>query len=204
MQVEQALPMKRRVIMTLIAVGMILLTSGCKSLFPSKTSVIESRWKSYATVEADFAKITPHFTTTNDLRILGFYPSASPNVKVLTYVDIIQLFMPNPGIRLKDLAPGVRECIEGREQSWAYQIDLETVDSHRYGSLFLDVLGFKRKTHEDGWSFKGLVLIKDGVITYKLSSGEPQVSRNDTVNHPLGPFQELEGSALSIINISKF
>src|SRR5579859_59347 len=196
--------MKWRVIMTFVVVGMALLTSGCKSLFPSKVSVVESRWKSYSAVESDFAKITPHFTTTNDLRLLGFFPDASPNVKVLTYVDIIQMFMPNPGIRLKDLPDGVRQCIQGRERSWAYQIDLDTVNSHRYGNLVLDILGFKRKTHEDGWSFKGLILVNNGVITYKLSSGDPQISRNDTVRHPLGPFQELEGSAAGIINVSKF
>lgn len=193
--------MKQRMIMALIVAGVMLLTTGCKSLFPSKVSTVESRWNSYAEVQSAFEKIVPDRSHTNDLKSLGFDPSATANVKVLTYVDVIQIFMPNPGIRLKDLPEGVRQCIEGREQSCAYQIDLETDNSHRYGNLLLDILGFRRKTHETGWSFKGLILIKDGLVVYKLSSGEPQISRNETVRHPLGPFQEVDGSVISLIKI---
>lgn len=193
--------MKQRMIVALIVIGVTLLTTGCKTLFPSQSSTVESRWKSYAEVQSDFEKIVPDLTNTNDLKSLGFDPSATANVKVLTYVDVIQIFMPNPGIRLKDLPKGVRECIDGRERSCAYQIDLETDNSHRYGNLLLDMLGFRRKTHETGWSFKGLILIKNGLVVYKLSSGEPQISRNKTVRNPLGPLQQVEGSVLSIVKI---
>lgn len=190
-------------IMALVVAGVMLLTTGCKSLFPSQSSTVESQWKNYTEVQSAFAKIVPGLTDTNNLKSLGFYPSVSPNVKVLTYVDIIQIFMPNPGIRLEDLPEGVRKCIEGREQSCAYQIDLQTLNSHRYGNLVLDVLGFKRKTHDDGWRFNGLILIRNGVTVYKLSSGEPQISHNETIRHPLGPLQELEGSILGVVRIPK-
>lgn len=195
--------MKRRMIVALVVAGVALLTTGCKTLFPSTGSTVESKWKNYAEVQSDFGKIIPDHTNTNDLKSLGFDPTTTANVKVLTYVDVILIFMPNPGIRLKDLPEGVRECINGREHSCAYQIDLESSVSHRYGNLILDILGFRRKTHIVGWSFKGLILIKDGVVVYKLSSGEPQVSRNETVRHPLGPLQELDGSVLSVIKIPK-
>lgn len=193
--------MKQRTIMALVVAGALLLTTGCKTLFPSNSSTVESQWKSYAEVQSAFEKIIPDQTDTNNLRQLGFDPSITPNVKVLTYVDVIQIFMPNPGIRLKDLPEGVGKCIEGREESCAYQIDLQTDNSHRYGNLLLDILGFKRKTHDTGWSFKGLILIRKGLVVYKLSSGEPQISRNETVRHPLGPLQQLDGQVLSIVKI---
>jgi hypothetical protein len=48
-----------------------------------------------------------------------------------------------------------------------------------------------------------LILIKDGVVVYKLSSGEPQVSNEDDIHHPLGPFQEMDGSFLNVITVYK-
>src|SRR3989442_3735238 len=128
-----------------------LLSVGCRSLFPSKSSTIESQWKSYSEVESAFARIVPYQTDTNGLKTVGFDPVLSPNVKTLTYVDIIQFFMPHPGVQLRDLPDAVRESIEAREQSSACVMDLKTIKSHRYGTLLLDVLGFRRKTHEEGW-----------------------------------------------------
>jgi hypothetical protein len=194
---------QRIAILTLTAAGVLLLTTGCKSLFPNKSSVTDSRWHSYEHVEFDFGKIIPYHTDTNELKTLGFCPGASPNIKVLTYVDIIPIFMPNPGIQREDLPKPVQECLAAREHGCAYLIDLHDTQSRRHGNLFLDIFGFKRHTHEMGWSFKGLILLKNGVVVYKLSSGEPQISTEDDVNHPLGPFQEVDGSFLNVITVYK-
>jgi len=203
MQRGKAWPVKLRMYMPLVVAGAVLLTTGCKSLFPSSSSTVQSRWHSYEQMQSAFGKITPYHTDTNGLRLLGFHPSDSPNVKVLTYVDIEQIFLPNPGSRRKDLPDAVRECIDAREQSYAYLIDLRNVSSHRYGNLFLDVLGFKRKTHEEGWEFKGLILIKDDLVVYKLSSGEPRISRDEKQTHPLGPLQEMDRAVLNVVTIPK-
>jgi hypothetical protein len=61
--------------------------------------------------------------------------------------------------------------------------------------------GVLNKTHETGWQFKGLILIKDGVVIYKLSSGEPQISRNGKQVKPLGPLQELDGVCFHVVTI---
>jgi hypothetical protein len=111
--------------------------------------------------------------------------------------------MPNPGIHRKDLPPAVLECIDAREQSCAYLIELNNTNSHRYGNVLLDVFGFKRYTHEVGWNFKGLLLLKNGVVLYKLSSGEPKISRDDKVTRPLGPLQELDNVVFSVVNVTK-
>jgi hypothetical protein len=190
-------------IMVLLVSGVAFLTTGCVSLLPNEDSTTKSRWKSYAEVTAAFNRITLKSTDTNYLKVLGFYPTASPNVKLLTYMDVIQIFMPNPGIRRKDLPEPVRECIDAREQSCAYQIELQNTNSHRHGNVFLDMFGFKRKTHVEGWRFNGLILITDGVVVYKISSGEPQISRDQNTTHPLGPLQELDKVVFSVVNVSK-
>src|SRR5258708_25001404 len=195
--------MKQRLFRLLVVTGAMLLTSGCASfsLFPAKRSTTESRWTNYAQVQAAFDRIQTNRTRVVELKQMGFDPAASPNVKILTYVDLIQRFMPNPGIRIEDLHPAVRACIEGKEHSRAFELILKNDYKKRHGNLFLDILGFKRQTHETGWEFDGLVLMDDGTVVYKLSSGQPLISREDKEIRPLGPLQELEGSFASVFKI---
>lgn len=197
----KSVAVKQRIDILLVVAGAMLLGCGCKSLFPSQTSVTESRWNSYAAVNAAFDKIVPGHTDTNDLVLLGFDPSVSPNVKILSYVDLIQIFMPNPAIREQDLPAGVRECIDARPKGLAYAVDLKDLNSKRYGCLFLDVFGFTRDIHQTGWEFRGLILVKDGVVVYKLSSGEPQISRDEKHVKPLGPLQQLDGMVFHFVTI---
>ena len=185
-----------------VLAGMVM-TVGCKSLFSHNESTTVSHWHSYRDVSTAFEKIVPNHTTEDDLKLLGFHPLVSPNVKVLTYVDIIQAFMPNPGIHLKDLPDPVRDCIAARENSRAYLVELHDIRDQRHGNLFLDIFGFKRRTHESGWEFKGLILIKGDLVMYKLASGQPHVSREDTKTKPLGPLQELDGSVSAVVGVVK-
>jgi hypothetical protein len=184
---------------------MVLVTAvtsgGCARLFPTQRAATASRWQSYAEVQAAFDRVELQRTTLPGLKTLGFDPTASPNVKILTYVDIMLIFMPNPAIRKEDLAEPVRACIEAKEKSHAYSVDLQDTTSKRHGNLILDILGFKRKTHETGWRFKGLILVKDDVVVYKLASGEPQISSDKKQIKPLGPVQELDPSFL--LNFAK-
>lgn len=184
--------MKQRMSRLLLVLMGMFLAAGCKSLFSHGESATVSRWKDYHEVETAFNTIEPYHTTVEDLRALGFHPKATPNVKLLTYVDIIQTFMPTPAITMKDLPPAVRDCIEAQENSRAYLVELKDIKDQRHGNLFLDIFGFNRRTHTSGWRFKGLILIKNDLVVYKLASGEPQVSEEAKKVKPLGPLQELD------------
>ena len=183
--------MKQRLFRLLAVGGAVVLTGGCASLFPTSRSTTESRWKSFAEAQAAFDMVQTNRTTVADLRKMGFDPADSPNVKILTYVDIIQRFMPNQGIRLEDLHPAVRACIEAKERSRAFELMLKKEEKKRHGNLFLDVFGFNRQTHVTGWDFDGLILVNDGTVVYVLSSGQPAISREEKVVRPLGPLQEI-------------
>ena len=69
---------------------------------------------------------------------------------------------------------------------------MNVAKAKRYGRVILDVTGFVKKSHDTGWQFKGLVLIREGRVVYKLSSGQPNVDRYDKKVRPLGPLQELD------------
>jgi hypothetical protein len=179
----------------MLSLSTMLLGCGCASLLPSSEAITRSRWKTYDEVKAAFDRILLLETRTTDLRALGFDPT-SPNVKLLTYLDVIQRFMPNESITKEDLDKAVRECIEAREGSYALELELDEVKGKRVGNIFLDIFGFRRKTHHTGWRFRALLLIRDDRVLYKLASGEPAVDRYDKRVKPLGPLQELDSILL--------
>jgi hypothetical protein len=76
------------------------------------------------------------------------------------------------------------------------EINQRLVRKHRNGSFWLDVFGFKRETHIEGFRFNALVLLKDGVVVYKLTGGQPVIQESEHTQNPLGPVQSI-GSKLT-------
>jgi hypothetical protein len=189
--------------MLILVAGAMLLTTGCQSMFISRQSTTVTRWTNWDQINLAFNNITPNHTTIKELRKMGFDPDVTPNIKLMPYIDIVPLFMPNPNIHKEDLPIGVRVYVEAKKGNQAYLVELENVKDKRHGNLLLDVFSFKRLTHQSGWRFKGLILIKDDTVVYTLSSGEPDISREDTSIRPLGPFQEMDGCAGSILSLCK-
>ena len=184
--------MKKSLLLFLTA--LLPLTTGCRSLFTSGSNLVKSPWKDFAEAKTAFDQIIPGQTTTNELKCLGFDPFTSPNVKILTYLDVISRFLPNNSIQKTDLPESVRDCLEAKNDCQAYELDLTATQSKRYGNLFLDIFGFHRKTRETGWNFKALIVLNRGTVVYKLWSGEPNLERYETKKKPLGPLQELDGA----------
>ena len=167
-------------------------------MLPTEVKRPRTPWHNFDEAQAAYDRIVPHKTTMAELKQMGFDPASTPNVKILTYLDLINLFLPNNSITLKDLQPDVRECIESKDCCHAYSLNLEISDSKRYGSVFLDVFGFKKNSHITGWTFKALIIVKDDTVAYKLRSGEPNVNRYEKKVKPLGPLQELDGLVMKI------
>lgn len=182
-----------------VLLGLVFVT-GCASMLASGQRSAKAAWPDFAGAKAAFDRIVPGQTTIAELRELGFDPYQNPNVRVLNYLDIQNRFLPTPSIRLEDLPAPVRQSLDAKEQSLAYELDLNVVSSQRYGNLVLDMLAFNRKTHETGWNFKALILLNHDKVLYKLWSGQPHLDRLEQKKQPLGPFQELEGAArLSVL-----
>ena len=177
----------------LFLTALVVLTTGCRSLFTSGSNSVKSPWKDFAEARTAFDQIVPGQTTTNELACLGLDPFSSPNVKILTYLDVINRFLPNNSIQKADLPKSVRDCLEAKNDCQAYELDLTVTQNKRYGNLFLDIFGFLRKTRETGWNFKALIVLNRGTVVYKLWSGEPQLERYEKKKKPLGPLQELDG-----------
>ena len=185
--------------MCLLYLALVLTTTGCRALFSSASQRSRTPWQNFDEAQAAYDKVVPHKTTLAELKTLGFDPISTPNVKILTYLDLIQRFIPNASISLKDLQPDVRDCIESKDCCHAYEMDLDMTNNKRFGNLALDMFGFDRRTKTSGWTFKALIIVKDDVVAYKIRSGEPNVDRIERRTKPLGPLQELDNILLKLV-----
>jgi hypothetical protein len=165
------------------------LACACSSMLPRSTETTESPWDSYADVQATFNLIEPGYTTSEELAFLHLDPATNANIGILNYSDVLRRFLINPSVTLADLDHGVRECISAKIDCRGYEINQSSVQKHRNGSFWLDFLGFRKETHTAGWRFNGLILLKDGVVIYKLTGGQPSILQQEKTTTPLGPVQ---------------
>lgn len=176
------------------ACGLVVALSGCGGiLLPSQSEIGDSIFDSYSSVRQAFDKIALKHSSVTDLSTLGFDAVHTPNVAVLSYLEIVERFMPNSSMAFDKLDPAVQDCIMARSSCQGYVFKVEHREFQRSGSLFLDLFGFEHTTTETGWTAQVLVLVQDGRVTHKLLSGEPNVRivREDV--QPLGPMQNLAG-----------
>ncbi len=166
-----------------------LALAACSSVLPQSQTNTVNPWTSYQEMQDMFDKIIPYKTTVNDLRVLKLDPHANPNIVILNYSDILRRFIPSPSVNAHDLDQGVQECIQAKAACEGYEINQSEIERNRYGNFLVDFLNFKRKTDVVGWRFDGIVLIRDNVVIYKLTGGEPSIHKYEEQLNPLGPLQ---------------
>ena len=165
------------------------LLAGCSALLPRGEAVAESPWNSYEDALKTFEKIEPHRTTVEDLAKLKLDPMQNPNITVLNYSDVLRRFIPSPSTNVDNLDSGVRECIEAKIACKGYEVDQKSTKRQRYGNFWADFLNFRRKTDIVGWRFNGVILLKNGLVVYKLTGGQPSIHEHEETSNPLGPLQ---------------
>jgi hypothetical protein len=147
--------------------------TGCASLLPSSTITTQSPWQNFDSTKLNYDKIKPGVTTVADLKKLGFDPFTEPNIRILNVTEIINIFMPNPSIKKKDLDPGIQKCIDNRNRCMGYQIQPGILNIKRVGNFWLDLFTFKRCTVNTGWEFRGLITIVDNVVIEIHQEADP-------------------------------
>jgi hypothetical protein len=171
------------------------LTACASWVLPTGSDTKVSQFETYGTAKAAFDRIVPGRTSVDALDDLGIYPAKTPNLRIITYVEIMQRFIPAAVVAEEDLDPAVLSCIRLHEQCEGWVWSLENVESERVGDVSLDLLGFRRETERQGWTAEMTLLIAHRVVVYKLWSGTPNVHERRVERKPLGPFQDMSGAA---------
>jgi len=184
----------------LVTMGLLFFTGGCatQSLLPTQGVYTESSFDTYTQVESVVDKIVVGKTKYTDLVKMGLDLDNIPNVKRLTYLDVMSKFKLDSPSRYTlfnkiELPSGVLKTLAAREAGLAYEINLERIRNQREGSVILDVLNFRKNVHTTGWKISVLILIVDDTVEYVLYSGEKNIDRLEKKKNPLGPFQGFDG-----------
>jgi hypothetical protein len=167
------------------------LLGGCGHMLPKSKEVTASPWQTYQDAQEAFDKIVPGQTTIAELRQMSLDPSENPNIAILNYADVMRKFMLNQSFSINDLDQGVRDCVMAKVACRGFEVTQSQVQKHRNGNVMLDVLGFYRETHTTGWRFSGLILLKENVVIYKLTGGQPVIQGTEENKNPLGPVQAI-------------
>ena len=179
-----------------ISALLLLVLAGCSAMLPRSTALTQSPWQSYEEAQRVFDGIIPYKTTVDELRDLKLDPSSNPNIAILNYSDVLRRFIPSPSINAADLDRGVQDCIAVKTVCRGYEIDQRTIKRDRYGNFLLDLFNFRRKIDIVGWRFNGVILMRDGLVVYKLTGGQPAIHEHEESVQPLGPFQGIGESRL--------
>ncbi len=179
--------MLTRVLAALALAG--ALASGCADLLPKSRMEVASPWGSFERARASIDRIVPYTTTRTDLAAMGIDPYASPNVRLLTYSDIVLRFPLGGTIGPEKLDPGLRKCLEAGKTCSGFAITAQDIRRDRIGDFWLDALNFRREVSVSGWTFNALILLVDEHVVYTNYGGQPLVKESETTRQPLGPIQ---------------
>jgi hypothetical protein len=184
-------------LMSAIVLSVVLLgTCGCKHLLPSSYEESASTWDSYDDAHQAFLNLSQGETRVQDLGALGFDVNSGANVEYLSYLDVVEIFLSHPAIRLQDLPEGVIECIQTKDSCKAYRISMKEVNKERYGNFWADMFGFRKKVHKTGWSYEILMIVVGERVVYAVESGIPKVDHKEIDKNPLGPLDRRGGDLL--------
>lgn len=193
---KQSIERLPRIAMKQTAALLFLCLAGCSSLLPEGDVIVEGPWHSFEEAQQAFDKIVPYSTTVEDLRGMKLDPGSQPNITILNYSDVLRRFVPNASISVDHLDAGVWECIRAKTACQGYEIVQKSIKRDRTGNFLADFLNFRREVDVTGWSFNGVLLIKDKLVVYKLVSGQPLIREQENVKNPLGPLQDAGGAAV--------
>jgi hypothetical protein len=163
--------------------------AGCAELLPQARNEVASNWGSYEEAKAAIEALQPYRATAADLRAAGIDPYLSPNVRELTYSDVVLRFPISGSAHWEKLDRGLRECLEAGKSCRGYSIASSYVYRQRSGNFWLDALNFTRQTDVTGWNFNALILLVDDRVVYTLHGGQPLIREFEQTKQPLGPLQ---------------
>ncbi|HRK56584.1 MAG TPA: hypothetical protein PLQ67_03570 [Burkholderiaceae bacterium] len=165
------------------------LLSACASLLPAGSNDTRSSFASFEEAKNALETIVPYETTTEQVKALGFDYSDSANVTIITYPDVIAHLAPNASVPMEALDPGIRDCILAQTRCKAYEFGIERIQRKRVGRFWADFMNFRRTVEVSGWRFNAMIVVRNGVVLFRRYGGEPNISRTERYNNPLGPLQ---------------
>lgn len=172
----------------------------CSALLPRASTDTPKGFANFEEAAAAAQQIVALQTRTSELKNIGFDPVDGRNVTLIPYPEIVGRLVPNPGVPLIKLDPGIRQCIEVQTTCRGYQFHFERQHRQREGNFWLDFLNVRRTTKVTGWWFDALIVISDDTVLFRNFAGQAYTDRLEQQNNPLGPLQSDAGAAAVVLH----
>jgi hypothetical protein len=168
--------------------------AGCSGILPRESTADTAEFQTYNDLQAAYDKIIPGTTTRSQLAEIGLDPNTLPNITVLSYVEVMDKFMPQYSpITLDRVAKGARACIEAKNRCSGLVFRFDRRQTRHNGNVVADVFQFRQDKVKYGWSAEIILLMRDDDVVYKLMSGMPYAEERMDNTRPLGPLQDVDG-----------
>jgi|SRR5579871_6540882 len=162
-----------RYLTTIAGVTAVLALIGCGALtlLPRQNDPVPVRIMSVRDLAAAYERVQPGLTRASELSHLGFDPG-SANAQVLSYLGVMERFMPNDSLRFDRLDAAVQDCIEARDHCTALVFRPMGHSSVPGPAGFLSALGLGAAAAVSQ-APEVTLLVRDGRVAFKMISGMP-------------------------------
>ena len=150
---------------------MALIGCGALTLLPRQNDPVPIRLRTMRDLAAAYERVQPGLTRASQLSHLGFDPG-SANAQVLSYLGVMERFMPNDSVRFDRLDAAVQDCIEARDHCTAlvFRPMGRAAIPGPAGILSAFGLGAAAATYQ---APEVTLLVRDGRVAFKMISGMP-------------------------------
>jgi hypothetical protein len=168
--------------------------AGCSGILPRESDANTAEFQTYNDLMAAYDKIVPGSTTLAQLSVIGLDSKKLPNVTVLSYIEVMNKFMPQYSPITIDRVPkGARDCIEAKSRCSGLVFRFDRRQTRHNGNVAADIFQFHQDKVRYGWSAEIILLIRDEDVAYKVISGMPYAEERMENVRPLGPLQDVDG-----------
>jgi hypothetical protein len=180
------------VIVTLAVVG-----CGTLMLLPHQVDSSTGGLRTAKELTAAYARVRAGATPASQLARLGFDTSA-PNVQVLSYLGVLERFMPRDSTRFDCLDQALKTCIQAEDRCTALVFTPGDQQRAHSGGMFA-AFGFGAASAAAHMA-EVTLLVQDGRVAYKMIHGaEPQPVRTARETAPLPAVRRVEPGATPVV-----
>lgn len=183
-----------RIAVLTLTLALAAVLAGCSGILPRESNANTAEFQTYNELQAAYDKIVPGTTTLNQLADIGLDPKKLPNIAELSYIEVMDKFMPQYSPITIDRVPqGARECIEAKNRCSGFVFRFDRRQTRHNGNVVADIFQFHQTKVKYGWSAEIILLLRDRDVVYKLMSGMPYAEERMDNSRPLGPLQNVDG-----------
>jgi hypothetical protein len=171
---ERGGPLRYFTTLAIVIAVLAMVGCGTLTLLPRQTDGPVTRVISIKDLTVAYTRIQPGETRATELAHLGFDP-AGGNAQTLSYLGVMERFMPRDSVRFDRLDEAVRDCIEARDHCTALVFRTGDRFSAPMGNGILSAFGLGSSAAADRRP-EVTLLVRNGRVAFKMISGMPTAS----------------------------